>query len=84
MTLDGGDLWAEWAQSHNHCSSICLADPSCRMWTYYIKDNLKTCHLTKTSSSPFRMARCENCISGFRDSTNMTCDKNCKFYCYLS
>ena len=78
MNLDGGDFRAEWAKSYNHCSNICSLDSYCKMWTYYLKDNLKKCYLKQTSSAGIQLARCENCISGVRDSKDLTCDKKCK------
>ena len=78
MYFDGGDLWAEWAESYDYCSNICSLDPYCKMWTYYLKDNLRKCYLKKTSTASIQLARCENCISGVRDSINLSCDKNCK------
>ena len=82
MYLDGGDILAEWATSYHHCSRICSFDPFCKMWTYYLKDNLKKCYLKKASTTMIQMSRCENCISGLRDSRNEICNKNCKFYCF--
>ena len=83
----GGDLWAEWASSFEHCKSICLGNSVCKKWTYYIADNLKWCHLKR--QAPTRVSKkrqamtsvsiCNNCISGIKNSSTHHCNKDCKF-----
>ena len=82
ITLDGGDLSSEWASSFEHCRSICTVDPLCEKWTYNLPDNSKWCHL-KQEFAPFRISRCENCVSGSRNSSTQTCNKKCKYYSLL-